>query len=75
MDSGYPSTSDLPHSTASGPNTPTSVEIGPRFPPTPGVPSDGCRFQIPSPHTPTAPSGTKFKQNIFIKLIFTQLLR
>lgn len=57
MDSGYPNASDMPHSTASGPNTPTSVEVGPRFPPTPGVSSDGCRFQIPSPHTPTAPSG------------------
>lgn len=47
----------MQHSRVSGPNTPTSVDVGPRFPPTPGVSSDGCRFQIPSPHTPTAPSG------------------
>ncbi|XP_028145379.1 protein BCL9 homolog [Diabrotica virgifera virgifera] len=51
MDSGFPVTSDLPHSRVSGSNTPTSMDVGPRFPPTP---SEGCRFQIPSPHTPTA---------------------
>lgn len=52
MDSGFPvSAPDLPHSRVSGPNTPTSMDVGPRFPPTP---SEGCRFQIPSPHTPTA---------------------
>ncbi|XP_056646112.1 protein BCL9 homolog isoform X1 [Diorhabda sublineata] len=52
MDSGFPvTTPDLPHSRVSGPNTPTSIDVGPRFPPTP---SEGCRFQIPSPHTPTA---------------------
>lgn len=57
MDSGFPTNTDMVHSSTSGPNTPTSVEVGPRFPPTPGVSSDGCRFQIPSPHTPTAPTG------------------
>lgn len=56
MDSGFPPNTDLPQSRMSGPNTPTSVEMG-RFPPTPGVPSDVCRFQIPSPHTPSAPPG------------------
>lgn len=54
LDSGFPGTTpDLPHSRVSGPNTPTSMDVGPRFPPTP---SEGCRFQIPSPHTPTATS-------------------
>ncbi|KAJ8986246.1 hypothetical protein NQ317_009952 [Molorchus minor] len=54
MDSGFPGTNpDLPHTRVSGPNTPTSIDVGPRFPPTP---SEGCRFQIPSPHTPTASS-------------------
>ncbi|XP_018570118.1 protein BCL9 homolog [Anoplophora glabripennis] len=54
LDSGFPgNTPDLPHTRVSGPNTPTSMDVGPRFPPTP---SDGCRFQIPSPHTPTATS-------------------
>lgn len=55
LDSGFSgNTADLSHSRLSGPNTPTSMDVGPRFPPTPGVPSEGCRFQIPSPHTPTA---------------------
>ncbi|KAJ3639755.1 hypothetical protein Zmor_003095 [Zophobas morio] len=57
LDSGFPgNTSDLPHTRISGPNTPTSVDVGPRFPPTPGVSSEGCRFQIPSPHTPSTSS-------------------
>ncbi|XP_045481437.1 protein BCL9 homolog [Harmonia axyridis] len=52
MDNAFSgNTSDMPHSRVSGPNTPTSMDVGPRFPPTP---SEGCRFQIPSPHTPTA---------------------
>lgn len=55
LDSGFSgNTTDLPHSRISGPNTPTSLDVGPRFPPTPGVSSEGCRFQIPSPHTPSA---------------------
>lgn len=54
MESGFPGNAELPHSRVSCPNTPTSVDVGPRFPVTPGVPSEGCRFQIPSPHTPTA---------------------
>lgn len=59
LDSGFPgNTPDLPHTRVSGPNTPTSMDT--RFPPTPGVPSEGCRFQIPSPHTPTASSCGKF---------------
>ncbi|CAH1153695.1 unnamed protein product [Phaedon cochleariae] len=54
LDGGFPgNTPDLPHTRVSGPNTPTSMDVGPRFPPTP---SEGCRFQIPSPHTPTASS-------------------
>nr|CAI5831499.1 unnamed protein product [Callosobruchus analis] len=54
MDSGFPGpTPDLPHAKVSGPNTPTSMDVGTRFPPTP---SDGCRFQISSPQTPTATS-------------------
>ncbi|XP_049817636.1 protein BCL9 homolog isoform X3 [Aethina tumida] len=53
MDSGFPgSTPDLSHNRVSGPNTPTSIDV-PRFPPTPGVPPEGCRFSNPSPHTPT----------------------
>lgn len=52
IDNAFPGqAADLPHARVSGPNTPTSVDVGPRFPPTP---SEGCRFQIPSPHTPTA---------------------
>ncbi|CAH0562175.1 unnamed protein product [Brassicogethes aeneus] len=53
MDSGFPGTNpDLGLNRVSGPNTPTSIDV-PRFPPTPGVPQDGCRFSNPSPHTPT----------------------
>ncbi|XP_017781027.1 PREDICTED: protein BCL9 homolog isoform X2 [Nicrophorus vespilloides] len=48
---GFPGNSDMAHNRVSGPNTPTSIDVGPRFP---GTPSDGCRFQVPSPHTPTA---------------------
>nr|XP_022914973.1 protein BCL9 homolog isoform X1 [Onthophagus taurus] len=59
MDSGFNNTPDLPHTRGSCPNTPTSMDVGPRFPSTPGVTSEGCRFQIPSPHTPTTPSGDK----------------
>lgn len=70
MDSGFPGNNqDLPHNRVSGPNTPTSMDVGPRFPPTPGVSSEGCRFQIPSPHTPTASQttpGIELKQNIGI---------
>ncbi|CAG9759593.1 unnamed protein product [Ceutorhynchus assimilis] len=64
LDSGFPgNTPDLPHTRVSGPNTPTSMDT--RFPPTPGVPSEGCRFQIPSPHTPTATScGEKQSQRM-----------
>ncbi|XP_060515992.1 protein BCL9 homolog [Cylas formicarius] len=54
LESGFPGNADLPHTRVSGPNTPTSMDVGPRFPPTPGVSSEGCRFQIPSPQTPTA---------------------
>lgn len=69
-DSGFPGgNQDLAHSRVSGPNTPTSVDVGPRFPPTPGVSSDGCRFQIPSPHTPSAPSG----ENIPLYSLFIML--
>lgn len=49
MDSGFPG-NDM-HNRLSGPNTPTSMDMGPRFP---GTPSDGCRFSVPSPHTPSA---------------------
>ncbi|XP_050314187.1 protein BCL9 homolog isoform X2 [Anthonomus grandis grandis] len=60
LDSGFPgNTPDLPHSRVSGPNTPTSMDT--RFPPTPGVSTEGCRFQIPSPHTPTATSSCSEK--------------
>ncbi|KAK9751897.1 B-cell lymphoma 9 protein [Popillia japonica] len=58
MDSGFGGT-DLPHTRVSCPNTPTSMDVGPRFPSTPNVPTEGCRFQISSPHTPTTPSGEK----------------
>lgn len=58
MDNTFPGNSDIPSTRVSGPNTPTSVDIG-RFPSTPGVPTEGCRFQIPSPHTPTASTGDK----------------
>lgn len=51
-------TPDLPHTRVSGPNTPTSMDT--RFPPTPGVPSEACRFPISSPHTPTATSCGKY---------------
>ncbi|XP_019760520.2 protein BCL9 homolog isoform X2 [Dendroctonus ponderosae] len=55
LDSNFATnTPDLPHTRVSGPNTPTSMDT--RYPPTPGVPSEGCRFPISSPHTPTATS-------------------
>ncbi|KAL1492756.1 hypothetical protein ABEB36_010960 [Hypothenemus hampei] len=55
-------TPDLPLSRVSGPNTPTSMDN--RYPATPGVPPEGCRFQISSPHTPTATSCEKSSQRI-----------
>ncbi|KAF5274544.1 hypothetical protein FQA39_LY07156 [Lamprigera yunnana] len=58
MDNTFPGTTDIPSTRVSGSNTPTSVDIG-RFPSTPGVALEGCRFQIPSPHTPTASTGEK----------------
>lgn len=67
LDSGFPgNTPDLPHNRVSGPNTPTSLDVsgGTRFPPTPGVPSEGCRFQIPSPQTPTATSAGDTKPRL-----------
>lgn len=56
MDSNFPGNTDISSNRVSGPNTPTSVDMG-RFPSTPGISTEGCRFQIPSPHTPTAPTG------------------
>lgn len=58
MDSNFPGNTDISSNRVSGPNTPTSVDMG-RFPSTPGISTEGCRFQIPSPHTPTAPTGEK----------------
>ncbi|KAJ9574013.1 hypothetical protein L9F63_008610, partial [Diploptera punctata] len=43
---------------AGTPLTPTSMEVGSRFPPTS---SEIGRFPIPSPHTPGAPSSTETK--------------
>lgn len=66
LDSGFPgNTTDLPHTRISGPNTPTSIDVGPRFPPTPGVSSEGCRFQIPSSHTPSTSSTGKHIKAIY----------
>ena len=58
MDSNFNSSTDLPHTRVSGSNTPTSLDVVSRFPTTSNLQSEGCRFQISSPNTPTTPSGT-----------------
>lgn len=55
------SNSDLPGARISGPGTPltpTSMEVGSRYPPTTG---EMGRFPIPSPHTPGAPCTAESK--------------
>lgn len=54
IDSGFTGVNTDINSRISGPNTPmtpSSIEMGPRFPSTTAVSTEGCRYQIASPQT------------------------
>ncbi|XP_018329488.1 collagen alpha-2(I) chain [Agrilus planipennis] len=59
VDSGFPGNNDASTSRVSDPHTPTSGDVSQRFSSGSVVSNEGCRFQIPSPHTPNTSIGEK----------------